>query len=147
MGVAAERDVIGKIAVANDNTGGVYPRTTGETFQRHGGLHQLLGLRLGPDRSFQLGIFLDSRTERDVELIGNHFRDPIGVTITQSHDATDVAHNAARLQFAKGDNLRDTPLSIFAPDVIENLAATGLAKVDVDIRRRDPFRIEKTLEN
>ena len=97
MGVAAERDVIGKIAVGDDNTGGVHTGTAGKTFERHGVLDELLGLRLGPNCSFQLRISFDSRTECDVELVRDHLRDPIGVAITQSHDTPDITHHTAGL--------------------------------------------------
>ena len=118
-----------------------------ESFQRFCVFEQLFRLRFGRDRALQLRILFRRRIERDVQLVRNHPRDPIGVAIWQAHHPPNIAHHAFRFQFSKSDDLSDAPLAILLPDVFKNFAATRFTKIDIDIRRRYAVRIKKSLEN
>ena len=49
--VTTERDVIGQIAIRDDNAGRVHPGIARQTLERLCVFEQLLGLRLGGDRA------------------------------------------------------------------------------------------------
>src|SRR5262249_31197592 len=83
----------------------------------------------------------------DVQLVGNHLRDTICVAIAPSQHAADVAHHAFRLEFAKGNDLRDATLAVFLPNVLQNLPSARLAEIDINVGRRYAIRIQKPLEN
>src|SRR5216684_1735925 len=91
--------------------------------------------------SLPFGIFFYSRLQGDIQLVRNHLRDAIGVAIAQPHHPANIAHHALCFEFAKSDDLRDAPLTIFLPHVFEDFAAAGLTKIDIDIRRRNAVRI------
>src|SRR5262249_14470145 len=93
-----------------------------------------------------LGIFFSGRFERDVELVWNHPRDPIGVAVRQTHHPAHVTHHALRLKFSEGDNLCNAAFTVFFADVFENFAATCFTKIDIDVRRGYAIRIKKAFE-
>src|SRR4029077_5492894 len=57
------------------------------------------------------------------------------------------AHDTLGTEGPEGDDLRDTPLTIFAAHIVDYLAASLHTEVHVDIRRADTLRIKKTLED
>ena len=116
-------------------------------FQRLRVLKELFRLRLGRDRALQLRILFRGGIERDAEFVRNHSRDPIGVAIGQAHHTADVTNDTLRFQFSKRDNLRDPPLAVLLAHVLQNLAATRFAKIDIDVRRRHAIRIQKAFED
>src|SRR5205085_3460127 len=74
-------------------------------------------------------------------------RDPVAISHAQSHHPRHIAHHAARFQPAEGDDLRHATLAVFLPDVFEDFAATRLAKVHINIGRRNALRIEEALKD
>ena len=87
--------------------------------------------------------------ERDVLLPRsgrNHVREPIRIAVGKPDDAPDVAHGALRVHFVEGDDLRDAAVAVFLPNVFEHFAPPLLAEIDVDIGRRNAFRIQEPLE-
>ena len=118
-----------------------------QPFENFRVLEKLPGRRLGSDCSLEFRILFDGCIKRDVQLIGDHLRDAIGIAITPTHHSPHVAHDAFRFELAKSNDLRDTAFTVLLPDVFKNFAAARLAKINVDIRRRDPVRIQKPLEN
>ena len=104
-------------------------------------------MRLGGYGPFQFHVFFRSRVEGDVQLVRNHLCDAIGVAIAQSHHAANIAHYALCFQFAEGNDLGDATFAIFLPHVFEHFAATRLAEIDINIRRRDAIRIQETFKN
>src|SRR5947209_643142 len=103
-------------------------------------------LWMGRDGALQFRIFFRRRIEGDIELIRNHARDAVRIAITHPHHASDIAHYAFRLQFAESDNLSDATLAVFLPHVFEDFSTARFAKIDIDVRRRHPIRIEKAFE-
>ncbi len=70
-----------------------------------------------------------------VDLAERHFQDP-------AH----IAQHAARQKRAESDDLRHLVGAIAAADIGDHLVAAGLAEIDVEIRHRHAFGIEKALE-
>ncbi len=139
--IAAERDVIGEIAVRDDYTSRVDASIAGKSLQSFRVIEKLPGLRLRGDRAFQLQIFFRGRIKSDVQLVRNHSRDPIGIAIWQTHHAANVTHHALCFQFSKRNDLRDATFTVFLADVFQNFAAARFTKIDIDIRRRYPIGI------
>ena len=112
-----------------------------ETFKGLRVFEQLFRLRLGCDRALRLRILFHRRIKRDVELVRNHARDPIGIAIRQTHHAAYVAHDALRFQFSKRNDLCDAAFTVFLADVFQDFAAARFAKIDIDVGRRHASRI------
>ena len=144
--VAAKRHVFRKIAIADDDSGGVHASVAREPFQNRGVIPELFRRRLAFDCPFQIRRLFGSGSERDVELVWNHLRDSIRFPVAQTDDAPDIAHHAFRFQFAEGDDLGHTAFAVFLAHVLQHFAAARFTEIDVDIRWRNAFRIEETLE-
>ena len=111
---------------------------------------ELARRRFGLDRAPQFRIRQRGFRERDVLLsrsARDHAREPIGFTIGKSNDAANVAHRALRIHFVERHNLRDPAFAIFLADVFQHFAAPVLTKIDVDIGRRNSFRIQESLKD
>ena len=62
------------------------------------------------------------------------------------HDPSDVAHHRLGRHGAVRDDLRHPVRAVALGDVFDNLVAPLHAEVDVEVRQRDAFGIEETLE-
>src|SRR4030095_6191526 len=76
----------------------------------------------------------------------NHLGNAIRIAIAQTHNPTHVAYHTFRLELAKRDDLCDAAFTVFLPHVLENFSATRFTEINIDIRRRNPVRIQKPLE-
>ena len=110
------------------------------------GIDQRLGDLLLVISALEIGALRECLFERHLGIERNHLREPVALAIAQAHDATNIADDAFRFQFAEGDDLRNAASTVFLPDVFEDLAAARFAEIDVDIGRRNTFRVEETLE-
>ena len=139
--VASEGNVVGQIPISDDNSGRVDAGITGQTLQNLCVLKELTRSRLGRDGSFQLRILFNGRLESNIQFVRNHLRDAIGVAIAQSHNASDIAHDAFCFQFSKRDDLRDAAFAVLLAHIFQHLAAARFAKIDIYIRWRNAVRI------
>ncbi len=82
--------------------------------------------------------------------LGGVLRHQLGelVDLPQRHlqRAPDIAQHPARQERAEGDDLRDAVGAVALADIGDHLVAAVLAEVDVEIRHRHAFRVEKALE-
>ena len=76
----------------------------------------------------------------------DHPREPVRFAVGKPDHPSNVAHRAFRIHLIERDDLRNAALAVFLPDVFEHFAAPVLAEIDVDIGRRDAFRIQKSIE-
>ena len=90
---------------------------------------------------------MDSLLELDIELVGDHFRDAIYVAVGHVHGTADVLDCRPGGHAAEGDDLRHVFPAVLTRHVIDYLATTIHTEVNVDVRHRDAFRIEKSLED
>jgi hypothetical protein len=102
------------------------------------------GLRL--DLVAQLGGFGDGVVERDVELVGDHLRQAVGLGVGQVVHARDVADHHLGAERAVGDDVGDAGRCRISPHVVDDLAAAAHAEVDVEVGRRDALGVEEALE-
>src|SRR5207249_10782297 len=61
--------------------------------------------------------------------------------------AAHVAEHGAGFHRAEGDDLRDVVPAVALADIIDDAIAITVIEVDVDIRHRDTFPVEETLED
>ena len=143
-----DRHVVVERPWCDYDTRGVYRRVPGETLEGHGVVEELLVsaallvqvlhfLELG-DRLFD-GEGLPRR-------IGDHLRDPVGLGRLHAEGSTHVTDHRAGLHRPERDDLADRPLAVLLLHILDDLAPPFIAEVDVDVGHRDPFRIQKTLE-
>ncbi len=84
--------------------------------------------------------------ERDVELVGDHLGQPVGVGVGEVVDPRDVADHHLGAERAVGDDVGHAGVAVLAPHVVDHLAAPAHAKVDVEVGRGNPLGVEEALE-
>jgi hypothetical protein len=89
---------------------------------------------------------LERFLQRHLQLRGNHFGQPIALAITQAHDAAHIAHHGFCAHGAERDDLGDGIAPVFFAHVFNDVRATVVSEVDVDIGRIDTLGIQEALE-
>ena len=92
-------------------------------------------------RGFIIGIL-----QRDAELIGDHLRETVCFGEGEVVHARDITHDHFGTHGAVGDDVGDALIAVFLPHVVDDIDATSHAEIDIEIRRRYSFRIQKTFE-
>ena len=119
---------------------------TRQPFEALGDFHHVNVARITVDLGAELRGLLQRFVERDVELVGNKFGDAIHFPVRQVHGASHVLDRGLGGHGSKRNDLRDIRTPVFRGDVLDDVATTPLAEIDVDIRHRDAFGIEKAFE-
>ena len=95
----------------------------------------------------EVGRFSQRVLERDFQLGRHHLGQAIPLAIAQPHHPAHVANHRLGPHRAEGDDLCHRVAPVFFPDVLDHLLAAVVSKVDVYIRRADPFRVQEPLED
>ena len=133
--------------VADDDACGVDPGAAGEALQEGGVLPEFLGIAVRLQDLLQLGILFDGLFEVDVEFRWDHFGQLVGVAVSPTQDAGDVANDALGTHGAVGDDVADSAFAVFLAHILDDLSAAALAEVDVHVRRADAFGIQEAFED
>ena len=104
--------------------------------------------RIAVALGLQARLVVDGALERDRvgRILRHELAELVDLPVGHLQDAADIAQHAARLQGAEGDDLRDLIAAVLLLHVADHLVAAVLAEIDVEVRHRDAFRIEKALE-
>ena len=148
-GVAIERHEFVERAVAHDDAGGMRRGVAVEAFETARDFEQAGDGFLFVFHLLQARLHLDRLAQRD-RLAGldlDHLGDAVDLALRHLQDAADVADGGARLQRSEGDDLGDAVVAVFALNIADDFAAPVLAEVDIEVRHRDAFGIEKAFEH
>ncbi len=146
--IAIERHQFAERPVADDDAGGMGRGVAGKPFETlrdvEGARHHriLIAKRL----QFRLALNRGGERHRRGRILRHQFGQLVDLSVGHLQDAPDVAQHAARLQRSEGDDLRHLIAAVALLHVIDHLAASVLAEVDVEVRHRHAFRIEEALE-
>ncbi len=107
-----------------------------------------LNHRLGIARRLQPRFARNRRGKRHRlrRILRHQLAELVDLPVRHFQHAADVAQHAARLQGAEGDDLCDLVAAVFFLHVMDHLVAAVLTEIDVEVRHRYAFRIEKALE-
>ena len=147
MRPAIERRVLGDRLRCDDDACGVNRRVAGHPFEPSRDVEQLLDLRIVLLHLSQRLALVERLVERHVERCRNLLCHLVDVAERHLEDAADVADDRLRLHRPERDDLGDVLAAVLARDVLDDLAAPPLAEIDVDVRQRDPLRIQEPLED
>ncbi len=94
------------------------------------------------------GSLVDRRRQRHRRgrILRHQLGQLVDLPVRHLQHAADVAHHAARLQRSERDDLRDLIAAVALLHVVDDLVAPVLAEIDVEVRHRHAFGIEKALE-
>src|ERR1019366_828739 len=84
--------------------------------------------------------------KRDVQRGGDQLGDLVGLRIRQIEGAGGIADDRFGPHGAESDDLAYVFATVFLGDVLDHLAAAALAKVDVNVRKRTPLRVQEALK-
>ena len=142
------RHVLAHIPGCNDDAGGMYARMAGRAFQHLRIMHQVADFRILVlfERTEVRGLFTGF-FERHAYRFRDHLCNPVGLVQGNIEDAGDIPDYRARSHVAKRDDLAHIFAAVLLHDVIDHPRSAPVVKIDVDIRHRDAFRIQKTLED
>ena len=146
--IAIKRYELGERPVANHNASGVGRGVARQAFELDRDVESAPHHRLGIARRLQLWLVLDRARERDRigRILRHEFAELIDLAVRHLQHAPDIAQHAARLQRAEGDDLGDLLAAITLLHVADHLVAAVLAEIDIEVRHRHAFGIEKALE-
>lgn len=85
-------------------------------------------------------------TKGNAQRVGHHGDDRVDSWYREPQHQAHVADRGPRRQRAEGADLGHVFVAIFVLDVLDNLAATILAKIDINIGRLEPVDVQKPLE-
>ena len=117
-----------------------------QAFEPAGNVDQFADLYLILIRLLQRGRIGQCLINRDIQSIRHHFGDAIYIAVRNIHRAANIFDCGFRSHGSEGDNLRDLLASVFTRHVVDDFAPPIHAEVNVDIRHRDAFRIQESLE-
>ncbi len=144
---ALQRDVVHERIARNDDPGRMRGRVSRDPLHFPRGVDQLanrvFALIDGPQFRHlrQRAVNRDSRPDWD------QLGDAVGLGERASHRPPDVAHRRFRGQRPEGHDLGHPVVAIFGHDVVDDFVAPVVREVDVDVRHRNPRRVEKSLED
>ncbi len=105
---------------------------------------RLILINLGLQQGFPLNCL--TQGYRIGRIVGHQLADTVDLTIGHLQHAPDIAQNGAGLQFTKGDDLRHLVGTIFLLNIGNDFVAAVLTEIDIEVRHRNTFGIQKPLE-
>ena len=132
--------------VGDDNAGGVFAGVAHHAFEHEALVDDFFGDRVAVVFALQLGGFLERIFERDVQLVGDHLGQTIGLGEGQVVHAGDIAHHHLGPEGAVGDDVGHAGVAVFLAHVVDHLDAAAHAEIDVEVGRRHALRVKETLE-
>ena len=127
-------------------TGGMRACVTRQALHALRKINQLLDLRTRVVCITEVLAAVQRLLQRNAQLTWNQLGDFVYLAVAHAQCLAYVAHRRARLQCAEGNNLRHTLLSVTAHYIIQHLITLHIAKVGINIRHADTFRIQKAFE-
>ena len=94
----------------------------------------------------QFHFLFDGLVQGHADLERNQLGDAIHIAVGMTEHPTDIAHHRLGCHGAMGGDLRYPLATVALGDVFNHPVAPFHAEIDVEIRHRHPFGIEKTLE-
>ena len=145
-GFTVERSEVFEHRRCDHDAAGVLAGVARQPLERLGEIEQRTHLLVGVAQLAQLRLLLERGLEGDIELEGHKFGDTVHPAIAVAEHAPRVAHHRLRRHGAVGDDLRDAVAPVFVRDIVDHAIAAVHAEVDVEVRHRDAFGVEETLE-
>ena len=82
----------------------------------------------------------------DIKFLGDHFCNGIHLGIGHIKNTPHIPDHTAGSQGTEGYDLNHTVVSVFPPDVVNNLLTPFKAEIHINIRHGNSLRIQETLK-
>ena len=117
-----------------------------KSFQASCHIDQIVNILLFFIRLLQFRIHGQSFINSDIQLLRNHFCNISNLCIWHIQNTANIPNHTTGCQSTKSNNLDHTVIPIFTADIFNNLLPSFEAEVNVNIRHRYSFRIQKSLK-
>ena len=141
-----ERHELGQRLAADDDAGGVGRGVAGDALEMPREVDDPFDARVGIHLLAEGRGDLEGLVELDPELVRDGLGDAVHLAVAVAKDAPDVADGGPGQHRAERDDLGDVVLAVLAPDVGDDLLASAVLEVHVDVRHRHAIRVEEPLE-
>ena len=131
--------------IGNDNTCGVNRYVARHPLQGARGIYQAAHLLRALIKLFEFGQ-RKRVVNGHIEFLRNGTRHNVNVSIGHAQGSSNIADGCPCRHGTKGDDLRNVVGAVFARDVFDDLVATVIAKVNVDIGHGNTLGVEETLK-
>ncbi len=109
-------------------------------------IDEFANLGFGLVQAPQFLFLLQRLVQRHADFHRNQLGDLVDEAVGVAEHAADVAHHRLGGQGAVGDDLRDAVAAIFVGHILDDPVASLHAEIDVEIRHRHAFGIQKSFE-
>ena len=140
------RDDVGQRTVRDDHTACVLTAVAHHPFDHAAGFDDAGGRRVTAHLRAELVRLLERVFERDVDVVGDQFREAVGFDERQVANAGEVADDHLGAEGAEGDDVGDAVGTILPADVVDDLVTAAHAEVDIEVGRGDAFGVKEALE-
>ena len=146
--IVIERDEVYERTVRNHHAGGVGACVAVKALQRARDLYEFAHARVCGNLfiKFRLARYRLIQRRRFRRIERDQFRETVNLAVRHLHHAADIAHHGLGLQRTEGDDHRHAVSAVLVAHITNDFAAPLLAEVDVEVRHRDAFGVEKSLE-
>ena len=144
--IGGERYIMVDRFIGDDNTGRVRGRMARHSLQTARRVDELMNGFIALIHLPQLLRRRECLINGNMQLGRNQFCHHIDVTIRNIERASDISNRVTRRHRAERHNLCDMIRAILARHVINHFLPAFIAKIHVDIRHADAFRIQKAFE-
>src|SRR5579884_1283362 len=141
-----ERDDFIERLRGNNDAGGVCRGVPRQALETHCNCQKVRHARVILSQLPQLGRLLKRLRQGNVQSVWYQLGNAVHFSKGHVERAPRISNDRFGAHRPEGDDLADVLAAVFLRDVVDDLAATPHAEVDVDIRKGDAFRIQKTLE-
>ncbi len=145
-GDSHQRDILGEWFIGDHHGGGVGTDVSRHPLDAHCEIEKLSYLGVGIVESLQVLAFAQRVLDRDLRIVGNqlgHLRDAVQWEPQRSPHVFD---RPPSLEGTEGSDLGDVCFAILLFDVANDLGASFLAEVDIDIGGFETALVEEPLE-
>ena len=146
IAVFGERDQVGQGAVGDDHPGGMGRAVTIEPLQSHPDIEQLLKARI-LCRGSELWFLFQSFFQFDAKSVRNLLGQLIDIAERDTEGSPDIANHRLGRHRPEGDDLTHSIFAVLLLHVLDHLFTAIHAEVDVDVRHRDPVRVEESFKD
>ena len=131
---------------ADDDTGRVRAGISGKPFEVEAVVDQGVHGRIRLIEVFEFLRAVQCLLQRDTGAARHHLCDLVHFAKGQIHDTADITDDSTRRERTEGDDLRHLLGAIFLREVCDDLPASAIAEVSIDIRHGDALRIQEAFK-
>ncbi|MCY1425308.1 hypothetical protein D9M71_410930 [compost metagenome] len=124
----------------------MFTDVTGNTLELAGHLPDFRGLFVDLEEITEDFFLLEGLLQGHAHFERNHLRQAVGQAVGLALNPRHVTHHRLGGHGTEGDDLADRIAAVLLGYVVDDAVATIHAEVDVEVRHRNPFRVQEPLE-